>query len=130
MSELENGLFAGLFVVMVCAFILWYLNIEANARTRMIIRKSSSYERQLEEEIKHLFVMLGEKEIELDRRQAKIDGLMLEFCPEEMTQEQRANWSANQKRYSGPSGETVNTAALEAAARKSLSVRNRPWAPI
>lgn len=29
--------------------------------------------------------------------QAKIDSLMLEFCPEEMTQEQIAEWERNQK---------------------------------
>ena len=29
--------------------------------------------------------------------QARIDSLMLEYCPDEMTPEQRANWEANQR---------------------------------
>jgi len=29
-------------------------------------------------------------------KQAKIDSLMLEFCPDEMTQEQLDNWAAHQ----------------------------------
>ena len=29
--------------------------------------------------------------------QAKIDALMLEYCPDEMTPEQRANWAAHQR---------------------------------
>ena len=34
--------------------------------------------------------------IELDSKQAKIDMLMLEYCPEEMTQAQKDEWAANQ----------------------------------
>lgn len=32
----------------------------------------------------------------IDAQQARIDALMLEFCPEEMTEEQRAEWARNQ----------------------------------
>ena len=32
-------------------------------------------------------------------QQAKIDALMLEYCPNEMTTEQIANWSAHQKAH-------------------------------
>lgn len=35
---------------------------------------------------------------ELAAKQAQIDALMLEFCPDEMTDEQRANWARNQRR--------------------------------
>lgn len=33
----------------------------------------------------------------LDYLQSKIDALMLEYCPEEMTQEQLSNWSSHQQ---------------------------------
>lgn len=36
--------------------------------------------------------------IELDKAYAKIDALMLEYCPEEMTQEQKDNWAYNQRK--------------------------------
>jgi hypothetical protein len=35
---------------------------------------------------------------EVDAKQAKIDALMLEFCPDEMTPEQRENWARAQRR--------------------------------
>lgn len=34
---------------------------------------------------------------ELAAKQAEIDRLMLEFCPDEMTDEQKAEWARNQK---------------------------------
>ena len=34
---------------------------------------------------------------EIDRLQAKIDSLMLEHCPDEMTPEQLENWERHQK---------------------------------
>lgn len=34
----------------------------------------------------------------LDAKQAKIDALMLEFCPGEMSDEQRREWASNQRR--------------------------------
>ena len=33
----------------------------------------------------------------IDAQQAEIDRLMMEFCPDEMTKEQLANWAASQK---------------------------------
>ena len=35
-------------------------------------------------------------ERELAAVQARLDALMLEYCPEDMTDEQKANWAANQ----------------------------------
>jgi hypothetical protein len=32
-----------------------------------------------------------------DSKQAKIDSLMLEFCPDEMTEQQRAEWAKHQR---------------------------------
>lgn len=34
---------------------------------------------------------------QLDAKQAEIDQLMLEFCPDEMTEEQLNNWKCHQK---------------------------------
>ena len=34
---------------------------------------------------------------EMDARQARIDALMLEYCPDEMMVEQRANWAEHQR---------------------------------
>lgn len=34
---------------------------------------------------------------EIDRRQARIDALMLEYCPGEMSAEQRQEWAKHQK---------------------------------
>ena len=36
-------------------------------------------------------------DMEIDGKQAKIDTLMLEYCPDEMTQEQILDWSNNQQ---------------------------------
>ena len=36
-----------------------------------------------------------------DAQQAKIDRLMLEFCPDEMTTQQKADWTRHQKRHRG-----------------------------
>lgn len=37
------------------------------------------------------------KVLEVQKLQAKIDQLMLEFCPEDMTAEQKANWAKHQR---------------------------------
>jgi hypothetical protein len=38
----------------------------------------------------------------IEAMQAKIDSLMLEYCPDEMTEEQKAKWAAHQKPASCP----------------------------
>lgn len=40
--------------------------------------------------------------------QAKIDALMLEYCPDEMTQAQLDNWAAHQKAVSPEEQEEIN----------------------
>lgn len=35
-------------------------------------------------------------ELQLAAKQAEIDALMLEYCPNEMTEEQKAEWAAHQ----------------------------------
>lgn len=47
---------------------------------------------------KHVMQKDGEEAAdELDRLQAKIDSLMLEYCPNEMTTEQMQEWGRHQK---------------------------------
>lgn len=41
---------------------------------------------------------------EIDAKQAKIDALMLEYCPDEMTPGQLANWSRHQRVAPTPEG--------------------------
>ena len=52
--------------------------------------------------------VLAYRSSEADQRdaalQAKIDALMLEYCPEEMTREQVANWKASQTVSDGRMG--------------------------
>lgn len=40
---------------------------------------------------------IADLERRLAEKQAEIDRLMLEFCPEEMTQEQKETWASHQK---------------------------------
>lgn len=42
---------------------------------------------------------LEEAERKVQAQQYVIDNLMLEYCPEEMTDEQRAEWARNQRPY-------------------------------
>ena len=45
------------------------------------------------EELQH---ELAEAKAKLEAAQAKIDALMLEYCPDEMSEEQRAEWARHQ----------------------------------
>ena len=42
-------------------------------------------------------VILQEAADEIERLQAKIDALMLEYCPDEMTPEQVSEWGRHQR---------------------------------
>ena len=42
-------------------------------------------------------VMKVDADIEIERLQARIDALMLEYCPDEMTPEQIAEWERHQQ---------------------------------
>lgn len=57
------------------------------------------YNGMYEEEYKKMIVLVrAQDKHKLDALQAKIDSLMLEFCPEEMTKEQVEEWSRHQKK--------------------------------
>lgn len=53
------------------------------------------------EQIERFAALVAEaKDKEIAAKQAEIDRLMLEFCPQEMTPEQVANWEAHQQPWS------------------------------
>ncbi len=47
-----------------------------------------------------------------DDRQARIDALMLEFCPDEMTEAQRDNWAKHQQPVSDDMQQEIDTALV------------------
>lgn len=49
-----------------------------------------------EQEYEELKSQVVELKLEVDAKQARIDELMLEFCPNEMSQEQLDNWGKHQ----------------------------------
>jgi hypothetical protein len=53
-------------------------------------------------------------------QQAKIDALMLEYCPDEMTEDQVANW----ERHQVPAEETLQTVLAEALVHEK---EEEPW---
>ena len=54
-----------------------------------------------------------------DALQARIDDLMLEFCPDEMTEAQRANWARHQKPVSDDEQREVEAAVMGSNAEVS-----------
>lgn len=62
----------------------------------------------------HANVMQGFAEVaarKADALQARIDALMLEYCPEEMTEAQKENWARHQRPVSAEDAAKI-TAAL------------------
>ena len=63
----------------------------------------------------HANVMQGFADIvarKADALQARLDALMLEYCPEEMTKEQKENWARHQKPASGDEQAAMTTALM------------------
>lgn len=50
------------------------------------------------------YVRMREAADEIERLQSKVDALMLEYCPDEMSPEQKENWARHQVPVE-PSGE-------------------------
>jgi hypothetical protein len=48
----------------------------------------------------------------IERLQAKIDALMLEYCPDEMTEEQMANWARHQQPVSAEEQAKIEAALM------------------
>lgn len=47
-----------------------------------------------------------------DERQAKIDALMLEYCPDEMTEAQKENWAKHQRPVSEEMQHEIDSALM------------------
>ena len=76
----------------------------SSARKRAAIQKANNEADHLRHRLvlaeHHANVMQGFAEVaarKADAIQAQLDALMLEFCPDEMTDEQRANWVRHQR---------------------------------
>ena len=52
--------------------------------------------KQFEARVYELEAQVAELKLELGVKQARIDELMLEYCPDEMSQEQMDNWAKHQ----------------------------------
>lgn len=63
---------------------------EADARYQKLMDAYNSQSEELEG-------IYEKHQIEIEALQARIDELMLEYCPEDMTKEQIENWKAHQK---------------------------------
>ena len=57
-----------------------------------------------------LSTRLAQAERERDSAQARVDALMLEFCPDEMTEEQTVNWARHQQRVPPDQEASLNAA--------------------
>lgn len=68
-----------------------------NQRLRMALADAEALEIGTGERCMALLAHVERLEAKLAAAQAKIDELMLEYCPEEMTPEQIAEWGRNQE---------------------------------
>ena len=60
---------------------------------------------------------IAEQAAELESLQCKIDALMLEYCPDEMTEEQKVEWARHQQPVSDEKQRAVD-AAIAAAPKQ------------
>lgn len=76
----------------------------SSARKRAAIRKANNEADSLRQKlmlVEHQYASISAVAVELARKcdalQAKIDALMLEYCPDEMTDEQKEEWARSQR---------------------------------
>lgn len=93
----------------------------SSARKRSAIAKANQEADFLRQRLMraehHASVMQGFAEAaarKADALQAQLDALMLEYCPEEMTEAQKANWAKHQKPASEEQQAEVAAALMEA----------------
>jgi hypothetical protein len=63
---------------------------------------------------------LASKQCEISHLKFKIDSLMLEFCPSEMTQEQVENWAEHQKKINARIEQNIKKSVTTVAMREDL----------
>ena len=98
----------------------------SSARKRAAIQKANNeadFQRQRALMAEHhANVMQGFAEVaarKADALQAQLDALMLEFCPEEMTEAQKENWARHQRPASDEMQASVATALMGSNEKKS-----------
>lgn len=91
----------------------------SSARKRAAIQKANNEANHLRQRLMraehHANVMQGLAEVaarKADALQAQLDALMLEFCPEEMTEAQKENWARHQRPASEETQADVATALM------------------
>ena len=70
---------------------------DLSASLERALNKSRHEREAVQEELKSTTAMFNRLAKTLDAKQAKIDSLMLEFCPDEMTEEQKAEWASHRR---------------------------------
>ena len=98
----------------------------SSARKRAAIQKANNEANHLRQRLMraehHANVMQGLAEVaarKADALQAQLDALMLEFCPEEMTEAQKENWARHQRPASEETQADVATALMGSNAKVS-----------
>jgi len=91
----------------------------SSARKRAAIQKANSeadFQRQRAMRAEHhANVMQGFAEVaalRADALQAQLDALMLEFCPDEMTEAQKQNWAKHQRPASDGIQQEIGSALM------------------
>lgn len=91
----------------------------SSARKRAAIQKANNEADHLRHRLvlaeHHANVMQGFAEVaarKADAIQAQLDALMLEFCPEEMTEAQKENWARRQRPASEEMQREIDSALM------------------
>ena len=74
---------------------------------RELLRDAAAGIRSLAASAKRAEARAVELEAEVAAKQARIDALMLEYCPDEMTPEQAAEWARHQRPVSQQAGDAA-----------------------
>ena len=92
----------------------------SSARKRAAIQKANNEAERLRQKLHMAEAMLDVWKAAAeysarfaDEKQSKIDALMLEFCPEEMTAEQKDNWARHQQPVSAEMQQEIDSALME-----------------
>lgn len=80
------------------------------AELRYRLETANAYGQQCDEGIRRLQARVAELEREVAAKQARIDALMIEYCPDEMTPEQVAEWARHQRPISEQAAAAIDAA--------------------
>lgn len=88
-SELARGQYG-----LAHCYLIWRKRVSDN--TKYIKALFSNFDSSVYDLEEKSLLMIEELEQEIQSKQAKIDSLMIEHCPDEMTKEQMDNWGKHQ----------------------------------